>query len=167
MRRHRRNNRPAVASPTSPQGDLTGVCRPGRDGQAGCVHGEIEWLEADGVAAAEDETLDLGRAWSASSRVARAIHWPLPRPRPGRVTLAPLALVVVLTFGPFGPGSTNTGDGAVTHEPLTWTCTASKPAATADAALAAHNLRGSLLIEQVQRPPHHPVCVSVIRPRLP
>jgi hypothetical protein len=120
------------------------------------VYGEIEWLDPDGCPEAPEETLDLGSGWPAWSWLARATHWPVWRARPGRIVLAPAALVSVLTFGPSSPGLPNAGDGAITHRPLTLICTTTEPAA-ADAAPAARNLRGSLLGEQVQRP-HGPGC---------
>lgn len=117
------------------------------------MQGELEWLDPDGAAAAEEETLDVGSRWSASSWLARATLWPLRRHSAGRIALAPLALLAVLTLGPSGPGSTSAVHGTVQRPPLIWPCIYTE-SPDADDAPAARNLRGSLIAEQMQRAPH-------------
>jgi len=129
------------------------------------VH-EIEWVEPEGEPAGGDDTLDVGREWSATAWLARVMRWPSRPPGFGRVALAPVALVAALTFGPSGPGPVSASGRTVPHGPMTWTCTLSQPAA-ADAAPAARNLPGSLLAEQVQRRPNGTACVSETRRRPP
>lgn len=122
------------------------------------MQGEVEWLDPESEAAAGEETLNLGSRSVASSWLARATLWPSGRTWPGRIALAPLALLATLTLGPSGPASMSAGDEPTMWGPTIWTCIATDPPA-ADAAPAARNLRGSLIAEQMQRAPHGPsVC---------
>lgn len=130
---------------------------------------EIEWIDPKGEPAGADDTLDLGREWPAAAWLSRTLRWPARPPGFGRIALAPVTLVALLTFGPSGPGPMIAGGRTVPygpHGPVTWTCTLTGSAA-ADTAADARNLRGSLLAEQVQFRPNGTTCVSETRPGLP
>lgn len=131
------------------------IATPSSGEQAGDVQGEIEWLDPEGVSAAEEERLELGSSSPVSTWLARASLWPSRRPRPGRIALVPIALLAALTLGPSGPGATHADHRPVKGGSVIWTCRSVEPPA-ADALPAARNLPGSLLAEQMPRWPHGP-----------